>query len=285
MAKNESVIRVLLLSVLLALDAAVALAQDSAYEEAAWDRERIAPGLVWRHSHVRVNDTLYQNINILLVNTRLRELSIVNNSGNNISVAERVNKHTCIAAINGGFFDIVNGGSVTYIKSDGIIPEKGAAREWLTNSNINGCLLIDKKGDMHIEYISENESYDKYSEYPDVLVTGPILLSEGKGEPLPATSLVTTRHPRTVIGCINRNRIAMVTVDGRTPQSAGMTLEEMSEFMLWLRCTDAVNLDGGGSTTMWIRSKPFNGVVNKPCDNNKFDNHGARAVSSIITVN
>ena len=60
-----------------------------------------------------------------------------------------------------------------------------------------------------------------------------------------------------------------------------MTLNEVAELMQLLRCKDAVNLDGGGSTTMWISGKPFNGVVNMPRDNKKFDHEGERAVSDI----
>jgi len=63
-----------------------------------------------------------------------------------------------------------------------------------------------------------------------------------------------------------------------------MTLSELSELMLLLRCRDAVNLDGGGSTTMWINGKPFNGIVNMPCDNKKFDHEGERAVSDILVI-
>jgi exopolysaccharide biosynthesis protein len=63
-----------------------------------------------------------------------------------------------------------------------------------------------------------------------------------------------------------------------------MTLNELADLMLVLHCKDAVNLDGGGSTTMCISGKPFNGIVNMPCDNKKFDHEGERAVSDIIII-
>jgi exopolysaccharide biosynthesis protein len=54
--------------------------------------------------------------------------------------------------------------------------------------------------------------------------------------------------------------------------------------MILLHCRDAVNLDGGGSTTMWINGKPFSGVVNMPCDNKTFDHSGERSVSDILII-
>ncbi len=80
---------------------------------------------------------------------------------------------------------------------------------------------------------------------------------EGIGE-----SFVTTRHPRTAFG-YNRERMFLVTVDGRQPgYSAGMSLPELADFMLKLGAREAVNLDGGGSTTMWVRGS----VRNRPSD-------------------
>jgi exopolysaccharide biosynthesis protein len=59
----------------------------------------------------------------------------------------------------------------------------------------------------------------------------------------------------------------MVTVDGRYHTSSGMTLGELQLFLKALGCQSAINLDGGGSTTMYIRSMEgvvANGVVNEP---------------------
>ncbi len=149
---------------------------------------------------------------------------------------------------------------------------------------MNGSVLIDKKGELFIEAGHTNEWYDDHTMYPDVLLTGPLLLRNDHKAILPGTSLVTLRHPRTAVGTKGRNRILLVTIDGRTESAAGMTLGELSDLMVSLKCSDAVNLDGGGSTTMWIRNEPHDGIVNMPCDNKKFDHEGARAVSDIIIV-
>jgi large repetitive protein len=70
------------------------------------------------------------------------------------------------------------------------------------------------------------------------------------------------RHPRTGIG-FNERHLFLVVVDGRLPWvSMGMTLPELAELMRQLGCTDALNLDGGGSSTFWLRGD----VLNFPSD-------------------
>jgi hypothetical protein len=70
------------------------------------------------------------------------------------------------------------------------------------------------------------------------------------------------RHPRTAIG-FNARHLFVVVVDGRLPWiSLGMTLPELAELMRQLGCTDALNLDGGGSSTFWLAGD----VLNFPSD-------------------
>ena len=67
-----------------------------------------------------------------------------------------------------------------------------------------------------------------------------------------------------------------MTVDGRQPGvSAGMTLKELTEYLLGIGIVDAMNLDGGGSTTMFLDGK----LANKPSDK-----EGERSVSDALLV-
>jgi hypothetical protein len=85
-----------------------------------------------------------------------------------------------------------------------------------------------------------------------------------------------TRHPRTMIGAGADGTIWLVTVDGRQPKlSAGMTLAELQSLARRLGLVDALNLDGGGSTTMWAQGA----VVNSPSDA-----AGPRRVSDALLV-
>ena len=79
----------------------------------------------------------------------------------------------------------------------------------------------------------------------------------------------TTRHPRTAVGIAgNGRRVLLVVVDGRQPAySSGMTNRELARLMLALGAHDALNLDGGGSTTMVVeRAGGTLDVVNRPSD-------------------
>lgn len=78
------------------------------------------------------------------------------------------------------------------------------------------------------------------------------------------SSFIESRHPRTAVGFnADSTVVYFVTVDGRQPGfSAGMSLYELADFMISFGISEAVNLDGGGSTTMVVH----NHVVNSPSD-------------------
>ncbi len=71
---------------------------------------------------------------------------------------------------------------------------------------------------------------------------------------------VDGRNPRTAIGYTKDNHLIMLTADGREGASIGLTLMELASLMKELGCVNAMNLDGGGSTVMYIKGQ----VVNKP---------------------
>ena len=91
-----------------------------------------------------------------------------------------------------------------------------------------------------------------------------------------AKSFAEMRHPRTAVAKLKDGKFLMITVDGRQPGvSVGMTLQELAEYLFSLGATDAMNLDGGGSTTMYLDGK----VVNTPSEKD-----GERKVSDAIIV-
>jgi exopolysaccharide biosynthesis protein len=117
---------------------------------------------------------------------------------------------------------------------------------------------------------------------PDFIVGGgPVLVRNGK--PVSAfdpgaydAGFLEKRHPRTAAGLRADGSIVLVVVDGRHPASSvGMTIREMSDLMIELGCVEAINLDGGGSTTMVVKGK----VVNNPSDPT-----GERPVSDALLV-
>lgn len=86
---------------------------------------------------------------------------------------------------------------------------------------------------------------------------GPALLNGGKMTDFRSTPV---RHPRSAIGW-SRDAIYLVQVDGRQRDlSVGMTLQELAERMRLIGCEEALNLDGGGSSTIWMMGQ----IVNSP---------------------
>jgi exopolysaccharide biosynthesis protein len=84
------------------------------------------------------------------------------------------------------------------------------------------------------------------------------------------------RHPRTAVGFSrDSSTLLLLTVDGRSENSGGMTLVELADMMRELGAWQAMNFDGGGSTTMVIDGK----VVNHPSDQ-----QGERAVGNALLV-
>lgn len=89
-------------------------------------------------------------------------------------------------------------------------------------------------------------------------------------------AFVETRHPRTAVAKLKDGKFLMITVDGRQPGvSVGMNLYELADYLLSLGAADAMNLDGGGSTTMYLDGK----VVNTPSDK-----EGERKIGDAILV-
>lgn len=98
-----------------------------------------------------------------------------------------------------------------------------------------------------------------------------------------AAGFAASRHPRTAVGIADHGqRLLLVTVDGRQkPYSDGMTLRELANLMLALGARDAINLDGGGSTTMVVKMPATREmtVVNRPSDPT-----GERAVGNALGI-
>ncbi len=97
----------------------------------------------------------------------------------------------------------------------------------------------------------------------DLLQAGPLLVRDGRvvfsraddaegfsaGESQFDSDITAGRHPRAALGLADGQLFA-VACDGRSRHDAGMTLEELAELLVALGCDSALNLDGGGSTSL-----------------------------------
>jgi len=114
----------------------------------------------------------------------------------------------------------------------------------------------------------------------DIVAGVPRLIRDGKvditwKEEGASKSFVETRHPRTAVANLKDGKFLMLTADGRSDASGGIDLYDLADFLLELGAVDALNLDGGGSTTMVLDGK----VVNHPSDKS-----GERKIGDALIV-
>ena len=96
---------------------------------------------------------------------------------------------------------------------------------------------------------------DAVGGHPILVSKGEIAYEPGRSEP---------KHPRSAIGFDDMHAV-MLVVDGRAPgHSIGMTLPELAALMKSLGCTEAINVDGGGSSVVWARGRVLNRTSDGP---------------------
>lgn len=107
----------------------------------------------------------------------------------------------------------------------------------------------------------ENPPFD-WSDTFASISGGRTLVQGGVAVDNSADRVYASRHPRTAVA-YNNEYVYFVVCDGRSAESRGMSSQELSAFLIeQLKVTDALNLDGGGSSTMLVKGE----VVNVPSD-------------------
>ena len=135
--------------------------------------------------------------------------------------------------------------------------------------------------ELETRYLPDEGSATDWARARDIVGGAGLLVREGRlvhdwSREMFNAGFAENRHPRTMIGTHPDGSIWLVTIDGRQPKlSVGMTLVEIRELARRLGLTNALNLDGGGSTTMWAEGK----VWNSPSDVT-----GPRRVSDALLV-
>ena len=125
----------------------------------------------------------------------------------------------------------------------------------------------------------EQADYDLWN-VAQAIGGGPMLISDGKlqvstnSEVFFGTSIPDI-HPRSAYGYRADGTLLLVVVDGRQQASRGVNLEELAVLMLDLGCVEALNMDGGGSTTLIVNGK----LINRPLGST-----GQREVMSALVI-
>lgn len=173
-------------------------------------------------------------------------------------------------AINGDFFSVetvidpeTNKRRPYFVGQKGLAigPAVTDGRQWGNTGKPTPVLAIDGEGRGWIG------RFDQIGFEPRQVIAGNVLLVRG-GEIVASEN--PARHPRTAVGLADGGRtLVLLTVDGRRPGiAAGMSYAELAAEFVHLGCTEALNLDGGGSSTLVLRH-PTSGaleIVNNPSD-------------------
>lgn len=245
--------------------------------KAKWQTTKVSDAVTWKYFHFDDLFNARQSVTVFEVdlNNKNLKIDIPYVKSGFLKTSEGGASVRAVAAINGGYFDTNSGGSTVFFKKDGEVIN--STRSGFTSYRENAGMAIDKNGKVTI--VKKPSAGWKSVDAETLLVSGPLLMENGKTVDQADQAFNTNRHPRTAVGVTKDNRLIAVVVDGRSNQSFGMTTPEMAEVMKALDCVDAMNFDGGGSSTAYIRNR---GVVNHPSDNKKFDHEGERGVATVI---
>lgn len=224
----------------------------------------------------RENNTTYYVADIVLSDSSLLKTAFANNNyGRNIkdTTSNIAADNNAILAINGDFYGFRNSG---YVLRNGI-----SYRNTQSTDLSGEDLVITSTGDFEI--INENETSLNDLEdqnVSQVISFGPALVINGESavDENDEVSKAKSSNPRTAIGQIDTLHYIMIVSDGRTSESKGFSLKELSNILIEEGCTTAYNLDGGGSSTMVFNGK----VINKPTTNGKTISE--REVSDIVYI-
>ena len=195
-------------------------------------------------------------------------------------------RHDAVAAINGSFFDMDKHHPVCYLRIDREeLGENTPGTDTVNRKYYQYGTLVLREGAPHILRTDSARTWERSLPDSNVMTAGPLLILRGETQPFRHDrTFVSNRHPRTAVGIRPDGTTLLFVVDGRTKESEGMSLDELTSTLHWLGCKDALNMDGGGSTTLYIKGKPYDGIVNYPINNGRFDHTGERGVSNAILV-
>lgn len=271
---------------------------------AEWKVETLADGVkhyTFNGFHVPTNYN--QIINVLEVDIKNPKYKLSFNYISRDSLSSFVKKvPNAFAAINGTYGEVIEGSPVSFIKTAGVVKTRVTlAEDNLRFYKHEGAFYYD--GTSNIAGVKYGTDALYYSwTYPNIISGAPVLIDDYKpvGETFadPNAPIGTLpgeqkdvihgiRHPRTLVAVLGDGKVLLITVDGRRKEAGGMSAKELTQ-MLKTKFNPqyALNIDGGGSTTMWIKNSNLSstGVVNYPTDAGGFSHYGQRNLNNCIVL-
>ncbi len=266
-----------------------------------WTADTVAPGCIWYNFTGNYAPTASeQTINVLQVDLSKGWFPAVVHTETPDSLSAFATAGGALAGVNGSYFEP----EVSFVRVDGTLWRQITAPAshpgyWKNR----GALMLDPAtGHVAIRY-GTNDTY-LASPYPTVLSGAPMLVYDYDPVGLTFAAVPDSvdiltldyedyrrhqgvRHPRVAVALTGEGRLLLAAVDGRWPEAAGMTCAELTAMLVrHFGVRYALNIDGGGSTTMFVsgRGAPETHVVNYPNDNKRHDHYGQRAVNNVVLI-
>ena len=251
---------------------------------APWEVRTVENGIVHKRASI---PSLYkgtQSINILEINPKTGKKIGISFTEQLEKISRVAPKYQAIGAINGSYFDMAKGNSVCFLKVGRQVVDTTSLDE--LKLRVTGA-VYEKKGKVKLiswdRRIEKNYKKNKGA----VLASGPLMLKDGKYYDWNKCDahFIEAKHPRSAICLTEEGKVLFVTVDGRSPENAvGINIPELAHLLHVLGGKDALNLDGGGSTALWLSGAPEEGILNFPCDNRNYDHKGERKVANFLYI-
>ncbi len=245
-----------------------------------WIERILAEGVTWRARRFGdMNGS--QIVHELLVDTLLPEVEIRAIASSGCQTVGALGEAAgAVAGVNGGYFGS-GCAPVSLLKASGSLLG--------TNGFDRGAFGLTTEMAPMVEVVASGQdwpaAHEAHGGGPTLVVAGVAYAGAAAWAVEGFTSGgFNGDNPRTFAGFDVDGVSHLGTVDGRRSNAAGMSLDELAAFVASadIGLSEAVNLDGGGSTTMWIAGATPNGVVNYPSDdqNQEVATHpGSRANS------
>lgn len=231
-------------------------------QNALWSEREIAEGVVWKYYFF---DDLFggpQHVHVTSL-----DMSV---PGNTIRVNWRpgdsratvpqmaLDYPNTVVGLNGNFFNTSSPfNSLQHTRTEGVVRYPS-----VVGAHDEGAVVVDNSDQADTVLRPGSGNWNDRPE-PHIIASNVPFWDNGVKYTLPTTNFYNVdRHPRTAVGKTGDNKFLFVIVEGRRPDAAGMTLIQMQDLFEGLGATDGLNMDGGGSSTMWVKDQPGNGVVN-----------------------
>jgi exopolysaccharide biosynthesis protein len=228
----------------------------------AWNSKTVTPGVILRSVQTRLFNS-DQAIYVVDIDTTAGNFEFGVAAADTTLITSRfAAAEGVLAAINGTFFNMQEGYNVHFVRVNG----KDIAATDEKEFGVRATGIFSATGEKaDISGWGPEREDARIIMAEDAIVSGPLLKDDGREISLDSTAFNKNRHPRSLVGITGKGHVLFIAVDGRQPGYAdGMSLFELRALAESLGCREILNLDGGGSTALYVKGEGSNGIVNRP---------------------